>query len=44
VVDGTPEGRLIGIVRRADVAGPYLRHVRGVPAAPADREPPPRLR
>jgi CIC family chloride channel protein len=31
VVDGTPERRVIAIVRRTDVASTYLRHVQGVP-------------
>jgi CIC family chloride channel protein len=29
VVDGTPERRVIGIVKRTDVASTYLRHVHG---------------
>jgi CBS domain-containing protein len=29
VVDGTPEGKLVGIVKRADVSSTYLRHVHG---------------
>jgi CIC family chloride channel protein len=29
VVDGSPERRLIGIARRADIAGTYLRHIHG---------------
>jgi hypothetical protein len=44
VVDGTAENRLVGIVKRADVAGTYLRHLHGVPAAPADGEPAPQPR
>jgi CIC family chloride channel protein len=32
VVDGTPEGRVIGIVKRADISSTYLRHVHGVPS------------
>ncbi len=32
VVDGTPEGRLLGIVKRADVSSAYLRHVHGAAA------------
>jgi len=37
VVDGTPEGQLVGIVKRADVSSTYLRHVHGTspPGAPA---------
>ena len=30
IVDGTPEQRVIGIVRRADVSNTYLRHVHGM--------------
>jgi CBS-domain-containing membrane protein len=29
VVDGTPERRVIGIVKRSDVSSTYLRHVHG---------------
>jgi chloride channel protein, CIC family len=29
IVDGTPEQRVIGIVKRADVSSAYLRHVHG---------------
>ena len=29
VVDGTAGGRVIGIVKRSDVASTYLRHVQG---------------
>jgi CBS-domain-containing membrane protein len=29
VVDGTPEQRVIGLVKRTDVASTYLRHVQG---------------
>jgi CIC family chloride channel protein len=32
VVDGTPEQRVIGIVKRADVASTYLQHVHGTTA------------
>jgi CIC family chloride channel protein len=32
VVDGSPERRVIGIVKRADVSTNYLRRVHGVPA------------
>jgi CIC family chloride channel protein len=35
VVDGSPERRVIGIVKRADISSTYLRHVHGVPARPA---------
>jgi CBS domain-containing protein len=31
IVDGTPEQRVLGVVRRSDVSGTYLRHVHGVP-------------
>jgi chloride channel protein, CIC family len=31
VVDGSPEQRVIGIVKRSDVASTYLRHVHGIP-------------
>jgi hypothetical protein len=34
-VDGTPDGIVIGIVKRADVATKYLRHVHGN-AAPTE--------
>jgi CIC family chloride channel protein len=30
IVDGTPERRVIGIVKRADVSSTYLRHVHGM--------------
>ena len=30
IVDGTPEKRVIGIVKRSDVSSTYLRHVHGV--------------
>jgi CIC family chloride channel protein len=30
IVDSTPERRVIGIVRRSDVSGTYLRHVHGM--------------
>jgi CIC family chloride channel protein len=30
IVDGTPEKRVIGIVKRADVSSTYLRHVHGM--------------
>jgi CIC family chloride channel protein len=30
IVDGTPEKRVIGIVRRSDVSSTYLRHVHGM--------------
>jgi CIC family chloride channel protein len=36
VVDGTPAGKVIGIVKRVDIAGTYLRHLQG-PLAPAER-------
>jgi CIC family chloride channel protein len=36
VVDGTPEGRIVGIVRRADVSGAYLRQVQGAAAERGD--------
>jgi CIC family chloride channel protein len=32
VVDGTSEGRIVGIVKRADVSGAYLRRVQGAAA------------
>ena len=32
VVDGTPEGRIVGIVKRADVSSAYLRRVHGAAA------------
>jgi len=32
VVDGPPEGRIVGIVKRADVSSAYLRHVQGAAA------------
>jgi CIC family chloride channel protein len=31
VVDGAPEPRVVGIVKRADVSSTYLRHVQGQP-------------
>jgi CIC family chloride channel protein len=31
VVDGSPEQRVVGIVKRSDVASTYLRHVHGLP-------------
>jgi hypothetical protein len=37
IVDGTPERRVIGIVKRADVSSTYLRHVHGM----GDRTDPP---
>jgi CIC family chloride channel protein len=40
VVDGSPERHVVGIVRRADVSGAYLRHVHGSPT-PTNPEPPP---
>jgi CBS-domain-containing membrane protein len=30
IVDGTPEKRVIGIVKRSDVSSTYLRHVHGM--------------
>ena len=30
VVDGSPEGRVIGIVKRSDISSEYLRHVHGI--------------
>jgi CIC family chloride channel protein len=30
IVDGTPDKRVIGIVKRADVSSTYLRHVHGI--------------
>jgi CIC family chloride channel protein len=30
VVDGTPTGRVVGVVKRADISSTYLRHVHGV--------------
>ncbi len=32
VVDGTPEGRIVGIVKCADVSSAYLRHISGTAA------------
>jgi CIC family chloride channel protein len=34
VVDGSPPGRVIGIVKRADISSTYLRYVHGATAAP----------
>jgi CBS domain-containing protein len=31
VVDGTPEGRIVGMVKRVDVSSTYLRRVHGAP-------------
>jgi CIC family chloride channel protein len=33
VVDGTPERRVVGIVKRSEIASTYLRHVHGTSAA-----------
>ena len=30
VVDGSPEGRVIGIVKRSDISSEYLRYVHGI--------------
>jgi CIC family chloride channel protein len=39
VVDGS--GRLVGLVKRADLAGAYLRRVAGPPVVPTEGPPPP---
>ena len=36
VVDGTPDGRIVGIVKRADVSSAYLRQLHGRTAAGMD--------
>jgi len=35
VVDGTPQPRVVGVVKRADISGTYLRYVQG-PSNPSD--------
>jgi CIC family chloride channel protein len=35
VVDGSPQRRVLGLVRRSDITGTYLRHVHGVAAPPS---------
>jgi CBS domain-containing protein len=34
VVDTAPEGHVIGIVKRADISGTYLRYVHGTNSSP----------
>jgi CIC family chloride channel protein len=33
VIDGSPEGRVVGVVKRADISSTYLRYVHGATAA-----------
>src|SRR5262249_49343350 len=36
VVDGLPEQRVVGIARRSDISGTYLRHVHGAVSSKGD--------
>src|SRR5262249_15068942 len=38
VIDGSPEGRVVGVVKRADISETYLRYVHGMAAAPPSGE------
>lgn len=40
VVEGTAGGRVIGIVKRSDVASTYLRHVQGAAEDASSTKPP----
>jgi CBS-domain-containing membrane protein len=40
VVDGTPEQRVVGVVKRSEISSTYLRHVHALPAAGDGAAPP----